>query len=1173
MPTKFQKIKTLRPIGLSQKVILLILLALGFSKASGQVVEYNMFPATVNECDGILYDSGGEDGIYGINENIIFTINSPGIIDILFFDAFCLENNFDFLNIFDGPNIASPLLGSYTGTNLPPPLIAASGSITFQLISDQSASYCGFSVEWNSTVPPPIPPTIGTDPLPICGGNVLPLFFSTPLDCEWLELASIDISSNSGIIIEDVLPICNNGISSSVDLLLSAPFEYNCNYIITMEIGIPDACDSIHEFIISHEFVYDNCPINAEVLADETSICIGGNTNIWVETFGCLIYTFNWDNGLPSNAGPHEVSPLMTTTYNVTITELETGLQSTVSITIEVVDLEIITPPQDWCLTGGILVLQANNPGLWSGNGITNDIAGTFDPTLAFAGLNMIYIQSGSCIDSVEINVIPINAGGTIAACPGSLPFQLIGFPAGGAWFGPFTTVEGIFSPNVNGSFPVVYSLGSCIDVLIVNVDNIESTFALDSVCSSEEDFQIDFSPIGGVWSGPGIVDAANGIFSPGEAPSGDILLQYSIYGCSQDFNIFVKEIEIGGNYHSACPDEEPLVWYNGNPTPPGGIWSGDGIIDTSSGLFDPGLFANNSSTSIQYDAPNGCTDIMYIAIVATFIDISTISFCIDYDSFLLNEETVGNGPGQNGVWLGPGITTDVDSNWYFDPSLAGSGNHVIYYEKNNCIDSILVNVYSPNIIESEYFTCETNDLFEIESSIENLGVWVGAGISNPLSGLFDATLSGPGDFTVYWIVLPACEDSTIVHVEGFQEATITGLQNQYCYSEAPINFTVDPASGVFGGDLNQNTFISSELGAGSFYVTFSVIGALCSSTDSIGFDVLEPLNIIVLLEDTILCSGQSLIGNASSTGGSPDSTFLYTWIPLNANGTYLNEIPSGSLELTVSVYDNCSNTSSFSLDIIVLEPIQISAITSDTVCFGGEGFIEVEALGSGPFTYIWDNGEITGPNILAPAGTAHSVVASESLNGCYNDTLILIPAFTPVQASFSVNPNLNCIPFNQAENIAFIDFSSFGTSGTWDFGNGTTQEYVFGENVNSSYSESGYYDVSLVIFNEGNCTDTAYTQICILADTPIFIPDIFSPNADGNNDMLFVRSQGIISMEFQVYNFWGENVFQTDNIERGWDGYHRGQDAPEGVYAYTLVAILNDGSIAELTGEITLVR
>jgi len=133
--------------------------------------------------------------------------------------------------------------------------------------------------------------------------------------------------------------------------------------------------------------------------------------------------------------------------------------------------------------------------------------------------------------------------------------------------------------------------------------DEINITLDLDSICQSIWFDTLQFSPLGGQWMGQGIVDSLQGIFAPELAPAGDVELTYLIYGCSQTFTVFVKEIRIGGPYQTSCPSESPLVMYEDAPIPTGGYWEGTGIANANSGLYDPSLIPNDSWTSIIYYA------------------------------------------------------------------------------------------------------------------------------------------------------------------------------------------------------------------------------------------------------------------------------------------------------------------------------------------------------------------------------------------------------------------------------------------------------------------------------------------------------------------------------------------------------------------------------------------
>jgi gliding motility-associated-like protein len=88
-----------------------------------------------------------------------------------------------------------------------------------------------------------------------------------------------------------------------------------------------------------------------------------------------------------------------------------------------------------------------------------------------------------------------------------------------------------------------------------------------------------------------------------------------------------------------------------------------------------------------------------------------------------------------------------------------------------------------------------------------------------------------------------------------------------------------------------------------------------------------------------------------------------------------------------------------------------------------------------------------------------------------------------------------------------------------------------------------------------------------------LFVPNAFSPNGDGKNDVLFVRGTSIRSMRFLVYNQWGEKVFESNSPTIGWNGAFGGKQQPVGVYMYVLRAEMLDGAIINKKGSVTLVR
>jgi gliding motility-associated-like protein len=107
--------------------------------------------------------------------------------------------------------------------------------------------------------------------------------------------------------------------------------------------------------------------------------------------------------------------------------------------------------------------------------------------------------------------------------------------------------------------------------------------------------------------------------------------------------------------------------------------------------------------------------------------------------------------------------------------------------------------------------------------------------------------------------------------------------------------------------------------------------------------------------------------------------------------------------------------------------------------------------------------------------------------------------------------------------------------------------------------------------FDETRDTITVYVEDCFTDD--IFVPNIFSPNGDGNNDILFVRSEYIQSMKFHIYNRWGEMVFESKDINYGWNGEYKGKACTPAVFVWHLEATMTNGQVVQRSGNVTLVR
>ncbi|MFT4677923.1 MAG: gliding motility-associated-like protein [Flavobacteriales bacterium] len=1158
--------------------LLVAILSLVFSfsgMSQGELPEYNMTDSTLTDCDGILYDSGGPEDIYANNEFFTLTITSGAPIELTFLTEFCVETDFDLLFIYDGLDDSAPLVATLSGLNigLPGPFLTNSGSVTLVFTSENSAGYCGWELQWSTLAPPPQVPVIDANPLAVCETNVVPITFSYPLGCDWIYLEDFSFEGPQGFTVEDLVIDCVGDSTISAQLILDQTIDFNCEYSIIATLGIPDICDSIWTYIVSETFIYDQCPIRSDVISDLDSLCAGQCTPIIALVEGCFDHTFTWENGLPDGAGPHVVCPLVTTTYFVNITEIPTGNSAQDSITIEVVSPTIGINDTLLCQSAEAFQLTGiPGGGLWYGSGVQDEETGWFIPDSAMAGPNTIYyVVSDFCLDSVEIAITPIQAGSLLAACPGSDPFQLEAMPAGGTWTGLYTDPDGLFNPDSTGVFYPVYSINGCLDSLMLNVADIMGTFDLDTLCQSEYPDTLDFNPLGGVWYGEGLLDTLLGVFDPNQMTPGQQTLLYLVEGCDQEFDLTILEIQTGGLNKTSCPEQAPFQIFE-DFSPPGGFWEGEGIIDTATGLYDPSLLPNDYSTTIIYYAPNGCSDTTFMWNIQTHIPPDTVFFCQSDETYPLTNNTIGRQPG-GGLWTGAGIVNPENSYYIFEPSTVAPGEYLISYEKHTCSDTVIFIVYPDQLVTQEIVLCSDQEPLLIQEGLPAGDYWIGDGVIDPLAGEFDPAASGGGEYQVYWVTPAGCSDSVSVVVDIFQQAIIDELDDFYCFQDTLVQVTFSPDSAVLSGSLLDDSFNPANLGEGQHSIYLTYEGDYCSSSDTATLWVYPEILTTISATPNPICAGNGATITIEAGGGLPDSLLSYNWsndlFPISSNTV----IPPTSTLYYVEINDGCSDPSIDSIFIEVLPPIVPLVATSDTACFGDPGWAQADASPPGDYSFFWDDisaDENNGAESTAGNSLVLEIIDNE--NGCNHDTLILIPNYTPIAANFSVNPNAECIAFD-AMPLTFIDLSQHGISGTWDFGNDQIEPYSPGSNPVTTYDQAGNYQVSLTLINEGNCSDKAILDVCIMPATPIFVPDVFSPNNDGKNDILYVRGAGIEGMNFMIFDRWGENVFTSTNPDFGWDGQFRGKPMPTAVYVYYLTVSIDSGVRKVIKGDITLVR
>lgn len=130
---------------------------------------------------------------------------------------------------------------------------------------------------------------------------------------------------------------------------------------------------------------------------------------------------------------------------------------------------------------------------------------------------------------------------------------------------------------------------------------------------------------------------------------------------------------------------------------------------------------------------------------------------------------------------------------------------------------------------------------------------------------------------------------------------------------------------------------------------------------------------------------------------------------------------------------------------------------------------------------------------------------------------------------------------------------------------------------IASPYKTTTY---TVKVFSKFECVDSANVTIKVLCDkSQLFVPNTFTPNGDGVNDIFMVRGTGITTLQsFRVYNRWGQVMFERTNVSvndktNGWDGNFNGAQLPPDVYVWTVEAFCENGDLLKLKGDVTIIR
>lgn len=312
------------------------------------------------------------------------------------------------------------------------------------------------------------------------------------------------------------------------------------------------------------------------------------------------------------------------------------------------------------------------------------------------------------------------------------------------------------------------------------------------------------------------------------------------------------------------------------------------------------------------------------------------------------------------------------------------------------------------------------------------------------------------------------------------------------------------------------------------------------------------------------------------------------TTAPSN-NTTYRWEFGDGNTSSVASPTHNYSGPGTYNVMLIAINPdacnnpdtiiqtlniinnyVKADIVRLDTFCTSD--ILQFNSNSYNATSHLWNFGDGNSSNDTNPThqytqpGTYYIEYVAFNMNSCNgSDTLtdtVVIQQGPVVDFSYTpLTPELN-------SGTQFRNHTQLGDTYSWDFGDGQSSNQF---EPYHNYIRSGQYEVCLSAKNLIGCENKTCKFVSALVQNVAEVPSAFSPNGDGKNDRLYVRGYNIESIEFKIFNRWGQLVYESTDIEEGWDGYHNGKLAEMDAFAYQVNVVFKDGEKKTLQGNVTI--
>jgi gliding motility-associated-like protein len=938
------------------------------------------------------------------------------------------------------------------------------------------------------------------------------------------------------------------------------------------------------------------------------------NLNTNGMTPGTYTLTYNWNNGA---SGTYSCVGTQTRTLQVVNTSNAAWNQ-----------------PSSLCVGQSLNLntfITGTSGGAWSGSGVT---ASTFSATSAGTFAVNYLVGTGACTAtltrSITVNANPAVTMGANSIIDCAFPTTTLSASSLGSptWSGP-GIVSGANTNTVTisqaGTYTVTYNNAGCISTGTASATadaNIPSVLGnvTNSITCVTSTAQVigttTVTPVNYTWTGPGTISSpTNSTTAVSAGGQYTLVVLNTANSCSTSITVNVPVNTTPVSASIAPPSTitclNPNLTLSASPgTGHTYTWTTNpGLSGTS--VSNPTVNAGGTYSVTITNTVNGCTGGTQVVVPSQttppVVNVSATGYTIN--CFNTNPTFSASATPSTNItysWTAPATGT-LNNSSISNPAPTGSGvfTVVVIDNSNGCTNTVsqatvalVTDLTVPTVTitpNTATLTCLTPTATAVVTASDPsiTFTWSPA----PFVGGLNPSFNAPGNYILDFTGSNGCVNGTSIDI-GFDISTptitLSGAVNDGTLTCTTLSVGVTPTitpsantsytwtsssgSGI-STSVNQAPATFTAPGVYTLSVENTNNGCVTTATNTAHtFTVYETVNtptISLLSTSTntfIGCSGSastvSYSVNVVSTG-----SVNYNWLPNGVSTQTIDITSPGSYTLIVSdPVTNCADSVEFTVNTNTIAPQNVDAGSGEVIACG---FTTTNLAGTSTNTnvsYSW-----TGPSlssITSGSNTANPTVnetgnytltVTDNSTGCSTTATVSVTQGT-INAAFTADTLNGIVPTT----INFTDQSTGVNTFNWNFGDGNSS---ITQNPSNIYNSAGTFTVTLIV-SAGPCIDTATAIIIIEDGLTLEIPNVFTPNGDGKNDIFTIKSTGVKEISLQIFNRWGVKLYEFSGPKAAWDGLNNvGQDVPSGTYFFFVKAKGYDGKEIDKHGTVNLFR